>query len=88
MKIQETHKLFIVGFGEPQGDSGWITIGGSNKPVYVIAKDYNEAANKAMEWAENKKETASVITSDGSLNLSKNEIKINSIKICCDEIIF
>ena len=46
------NKLFIVEFGEPQvGLSSFSFI--PEPAVYVIAKDYNDAATKAIQYAEN-----------------------------------
>jgi hypothetical protein len=64
-------------------------------PVYVVARDYNEAASKAFAFAEYKRTIApkkSVLTPDGSLvnrNDEDNEdIKIRSISVVSDDVIW
>lgn len=89
MKISvENLKLFVVEFGQP--DLGnYISFGGKQKPLFVMAKNYNEAAEKAMTFAESRAENQSVVGYDGSLNISPDdELKIKSVKLACDEIVW
>jgi hypothetical protein len=93
----EEKKLFYVEFGEPR-PSGFMQFSFGNpglSPVYVVAKDYNEAVNKAMVYAEFKKEfnkKGSILDENGSLrNTVKNddeEIKIRSIAVISDDVIW
>lgn len=86
-QIEEGSKLFIVEFGNP--DTGnYISFGSSQKPLFVIAKNYDEAAEKATNWIEVKKTTASVLTSDGDLRINTDELKIKAIKLACEELVW
>jgi hypothetical protein len=86
-------KLFIVEFGEPSV-SGFLSLRFGPKPIYVIAKDYNEAATKAQLYMEAKKANMppkSILDFDGSLNNTKEEeeeIKIVAVRLASDEIIW
>jgi hypothetical protein len=93
----EDRKLFFVEFGEPRTSGGILSFAFANNilsPVYVVAKDYNEAASKAMAYAEYKQtfgEKGSVLTSDGSLRNQKKEdaeIKIRAISVVSDDVIW
>lgn len=70
MNNMEEKKLFLVEFGEP--DIAYNKFSMNYEPaIFVIARDYNEAANKAMIYIESKQKTEesrSVLTEDGSLN--------------------
>ena len=81
-------KLFIVEFGKP--DMGnYISFGGGGQcPLFVMARTYDEAANKAMLFAESKSDKQSVVGYDGSLNISTEELKIKTVKLACDEIVW
>jgi hypothetical protein len=82
-------KLFIVEFGKPDTAGGWISFGGnSQKPLYVIANNYNEAAKKAIEHAENSRENQSVLSPDGSLNLNDEKLIVKGIRLACEEIVW
>ena len=78
------NKLFIVEFGEPQvGLSSFLFI--PEPAVYVIAKDYNDAATKALLYVEDKQknEPKKIFGEDGSLNndiLNKKEFKVKAVK--------
>jgi len=86
--MNKNGKLFIVEFGKP--DMGnYISFGGNGqKPLFVIANSYDEAAKKAMVYAESKVEKQSVIGADGSLNLNNEELMVKSVKLACDEIVW
>jgi hypothetical protein len=87
-------KLFIVEFGRPELGFGSMFGFASNvqQPVYVIASDYNEAAEKALAYVEYKRKTTprNILTDDGSLNPIKDddEIKVKAVKLAADEIIW
>lgn len=91
----EGKKLFLVEFGEPQVGFGGFSFN-VEPSIFVIARDYNEAANKAMAYVENKQkngESRSVLTEDGSLdnaflnpNRKEKEFKIRAIKFAGDVI--
>lgn len=81
-------KLFIVEFGEPQNAYS------TELSVYVIAQDYNEAANKATLYADNKRneedKVKNLFTDDGSLtNFAKTErkpLQVKAVKFAGDVI--
>lgn len=89
-------KLFCVEFGEPneQNFMGFPS-GNNEKPIFVIARNYNEASIKASNYLKNNKteNSESIFTADGSL---KNDVKkskqivaiqIVAIKLISDNII-
>ena len=84
-------KLFYVEFGEPneQNFMGFST-GNNEKPIFVIARNYNLAATKATQYLNDKKNenAESILTADGSLrnDVQKSE-KIVAIKLVSDNII-
>lgn len=94
MKIDKDSKLFYVEFGEPETPGYYGGGSSKQKPLYIIAKSYDEAAKKAMNYVdaqqEEVQESKSIIDSDGSLRLNTEDdcIKIKSIKIASDEIIY
>lgn len=89
MLINKNSKLFYVEFGEPDFEGFSIFTGKYTQlPLFVIAKSYDEAVSKALLHVETTQESGSVISSDGSLDLNKDEIKIKSIRLASDEIIF
>jgi hypothetical protein len=60
--------------------------------VFVIADDFNDAADKALEYVRNKENNKpkKLLTDDGSLNynlLNKNEFKVKTVKFAGDVII-
>lgn len=54
---------------------------------FVLAKDFNEAAIKAKEAYLHEKNTKSILTNDGSLNLEKFEFKIQNIEFLTDNVL-
>lgn len=87
-------KLFYVEFGEPETPGYYGGGSSKQKPLYVIAKSYDEAAKKAMNYTLAKQEevieSKSIIDADGSLKLSTedDDIKIKSVKLASNEIIY
>lgn len=87
-------KLFIVEFGEPRITSFMSLRFGGPESVYVVAKDYNEAANKAVLYMEVKKANMPkkpIVDLDGSLYNHKEEdeeIKVIAVRLASDEIIW
>lgn len=81
----EVKKLFLAEFGETAGTNMFST----RPSVFVIAKDYNEAAYKAAWYIENKKKTEPppVLTSDGSLNPDVVNPKENDTTVCSVKIV-
>jgi len=83
----ENKKLFIVEFGEPSYSS----YSYSQQPIYVVAMDYNDAAEKALAYVEYKKtiNPKKILTNDGSLNNETDEVvKIKGIKIASEEVVW
>jgi hypothetical protein len=88
----EQKMLFIVEFGKAEFNPGFYSNYCSQKPIYVVAKNYMEAQNKAEIYLENKRknEPKKVLTEDGSL-ARKEEIempKIISIRHASEEIVW
>lgn len=54
------------------------------KRLYVIARDFNEARDKAMEYM---RAPAKLLDSDGSLNMQTKETTVENIKLLTDELI-
>lgn len=93
-------KLFIVEFGEPKiSSSPWMSFGGnSQSPLYVVATNYNEAAEKALAYSEYKKTLDrpknAILTQDGSLlpGIARGEeeepVSICGIKLAADEVVW
>jgi len=80
-------RLFLVEFGEDGYNSY-----NDFKPVYVLAKNFDEAGHKALDHIESLcvENESSIITLDGSLNLQKIDEKkkrIKNIKILSDNIL-
>jgi hypothetical protein len=91
----EDKKLFIVEFGKPEHgmSMSFMDFHRNQPPVYVIAKDYNEAASKGLAYAEYKKQNTpqkNVIDSDGSLNNfdDDDEIKVKAVRLAAEEIVW
>lgn len=84
-------KLFIVEFGEPQVSLSPFSFV-PEPAVFVIAEDYNDAVNKALNYVKTKEssEPKKIFTEDGSLNnniLSKKEYKVKAVKFAGEVII-
>ena len=95
MKVEKDSKLFYVEFGEPETPGYYGGSGSSRqKPLYVIARTYDEAAKKAMSYVEFQQdviqETKKIIDADGSLVLHTDDdcIKIKAVKLASEEIIY
>lgn len=88
----ENKKLFIVEFGTNRRQPRRFFGEEESDSIYVIAKDYNEAANKATVYAESKlKKHKSLLTSDGSLNLEQIEEgppQVIGVRLAGEEIIW
>jgi hypothetical protein len=94
----EEKKLFLVEFGDPELSGFWSGCHYGQNPVFVVAKDYNEAAEKALAYVEYKRSIApkpkrDVLTSDGSLNnfrydTQNEEIKIRAIKLASEDVVW
>lgn len=83
----ENKKLFIVEFGEPSSSFTY----SQQQPIYVVAIDYNDAAEKALAYVEYKKtiNPKKILTHDGSLNNETDEVvKIKGIKIASEEVVW
>lgn len=83
--------LFIVEFGEPQVTLNSFSLM-PEPAVFVIANDYNDAVNKALEYVRNKEnnEPKKVLNDDGSLNnnlLNKKDFKVKAVKFAGEVII-
>jgi hypothetical protein len=89
MNIESGSKLFVVQFGKPD-TGGWISMGSSNglTDLFVIAKSYDEAAQKALEYAYEKTEKQSFVDYDGSLKVGDTEVKIKAVKLACEEFVW
>lgn len=89
-------KLFIVEFGEPKiSSSPWMSFGSNSvSPLYVVATNYNEAAEKALSYVEYKKTLEqpkkSILTSDGSLlpNIEEEPVNICAIRLASEEVVW
>lgn len=86
----EGYKIFLVEFGKPDL-SNFVSFGRGQDPVFVLAKDYNEASKKALLFAEERLKTQksnSILDSDGSLILDNaDNLQVKSVKIVSNEII-
>jgi len=88
----EKKLLFCVEFGESRL-SGMSFSGSGQAPVFVVAKDYNEAAEKALAYVEykNNQVKRSILTPDGSLDnrvINKKDVSIKSISIASEEVVW
>ena len=82
-------KLYVVEFGRPSGNDNWIIISGSNQgPVFVVARSYDEAATKALNYVEENSSKKSILDSDGSLKMNEEELKVKAVKLASDFIIW
>ena len=84
-------KIFLVEFGKPDLSS-YVSFGQKQDPVFVVAKSFDEASQKAFVYAENRlnnEKSKSILDSDGSLRLDTTEVElqIKSVKIVSNEII-
>jgi len=84
-------KIFLVEFGKPDLGS-YVSFGQKQDPVFVVAKSFDEASQKAFVYAENRlnnEKSKSILDSDGSLRLDTTEVElqIKSVKIVFNEII-
>lgn len=85
------NKLFAVEFGEPTTS----TYSSDSKTEYVIAKDYQEAEKKAFIYREQKiesdnKKSNSVLDSDGSLKIAKDEefdLNVKNIRMISNHVV-
>lgn len=89
----EDKKLFIVDFeAKRRSRRVFGILGEESDSIYVIARDYNEAANKATVYAESRsKEPKNILTSDGSLNLEEAEggiPQVVGVRLAGEEIIW
>jgi len=90
----EKKLLFYVEFGEPRLRGLSFSFSTGQAPVFVVAKDYNEAAEKALAYVEyknNNQEKRSILTPDGSLDnsaIDKEDVKIKSISIASEEVVW
>ena len=78
----EEKKLFYVEFGEPKVRMSFSSLFNSIQPVFVVAKDYNEAAEKALAYIEYKRSIEpkrSVLTSD---------VRIRSVSIASEDVVW
>lgn len=87
----EEKKLFVVEFGEAEiGYTSYCNC--SQKPIFVVARDFNEAANKATLYVEYKKANKppkKVLDSYGDLIKEKEEdIKIKTVKLAGEEVVW
>lgn len=81
--------LFIVEFGEAEIINTYRS--SQQSPIFVVANDYNEAADKALAYIEykNSLKLKNVLTEDGSLNKTTNEpIKIKAIRLASEEVVW
>jgi len=81
--------LFIVEFGEAEIINTWKS--SSQQPVYVVAKDYNEAGEKALSYVEYKNsfKPKKILDGDNSLINTTNEpIKIKAIRLASEEVVW
>ena len=91
----EQKKLFLVEFGEPQVSTLSFSFSSNlQSPLYVVAHDYNEAAEKALSYIEYKRTLDqpknSILTSDGSLipNIEEELAKIRAIRLASEEVVW
>lgn len=86
MSKLKDNQIYVVEFGKPDS-LGLMSFGGSIQPVFVIAEDYQEAADKALSYIASTKSN-SVICEHGSLNLIDEEVNVKAVKLLTNNIIF
>ena len=87
MNLHPDIKLFAVQFGSPDPLDGFRW--SSNESQYlVLAKTYEEAADKAIFYRNNEGAAKKILDGDGSL-VKTNEIDtIKSIKLITDKLVY
>ena len=81
--------LFVVEFGEPEVINSWRS--SPQSPVFVVAKDYNEAGDKALAYVEykNSLKPKKILDEDNSLIKTTNEsLKIKAIRLASEEVVW
>lgn len=81
--------LFIVEFGEAEITNTWRS--SPQQPIYVVAKDYNEAGEKALSYVEykNSLKPKKILDEDNSLIKTTNEsLKVKAIRLACEEVVW
>ena len=78
----ENFKVFLIEFGKCELGS---YTSSTHPSIIVIATNYDEAANKALEIVKNNEK---IIDSDGSLNKPTEEIRVKSVKIISETVIW
>jgi hypothetical protein len=91
----ESKKLFYIEFGEAQQSLQMSLFAPPSQiqPLYVVATGYDEAAEKALAYVEYKQfhEPQNILDDDGSLispSSTKQKIRIKTIKIASDEVVW
>lgn len=83
-------KLFLVEFGKPSVGNV-VYYGNKQDSLFVIAKGYDDAEQKALRHIELKMEgekSKSILDYDGSLRLNEDsEIQVSVVKIVSNEIV-
>lgn len=88
INIETKRKLFIVEFGKPvAGGGGYYSRNDFLEPVYVIASDYQDAAQKGLAYANLKIENRPVVDDEGSLNNNNEQVQIKTVRLACDEFV-
>lgn len=78
-------KLYMVEFGKPSVQMFSV----NTCTAFVMAKSYDEAAEKAMLHMANKPFKGNVLTDDGSINpAAVEELMVKSVKLVCEEIVY
>lgn len=89
--MNEKKILFVVDIGRISERDQYLSLEPNYKSIFVVARDYNEAANKASLWLEYKIQNRSkrVLTHDGSLDTEEYiPPKILGIKMAQDEVLW
>jgi hypothetical protein len=89
----ELKKLYFVEFGDPDFTASYNWDSKPHCPMFVVAKDYNEAASKALVFIEYEpKPIRKIINLDGDLNPIEEreikEIKIKAVKLASENVIW
>lgn len=82
--FSEDHKLFQVDFGKPTLGSGWSYPGVPS--VIVIAKSYEEAAKKGLEYAVDR-DAEPILDRNGDL-INKEPIEVSAVKLVQTKLVF